>query len=290
VFSPTAWLLYALLFIVCLGALITQPSLRPHGRDLLFIPHNPVDSVAIMFVIALVLGGLHECAHWLAARHRGIPASIGISRRWYFLVLQTDLTRIWALPRRRRLEPLLAGMALDTVRLSLLLAARLAAQAGIWHPPTLVARLIVAIATITVLALIFQFLVFLRTDVYAVIVTGLGCVNLTQVTQRLLKDFFGVLDDDGRAELAQADRRDRQVARYYRWLYLIGMLAAAWYFVTFFGPNIVTVARWTATNIASASPSEPSFWQALILGSLALARVPLTIFVFVRERRLRAVR
>jgi hypothetical protein len=287
-FSPAAWTVYTVLFIGCVVALISQPSLRPHGRDLLFIPHNPVDSVAIMFLVALVLTGLHECAHWLGARIYGVPASIGISRRWYFLVLQTDLTGIWALPKRRRLEPLLAGMALDTVRLAVLLAARSAAQAGLWHPPSLLAHFIAALIAFTFASLVFQFFVFLRTDLYAVTVTCLGCVNLTLVTQQVVKRFFRLLGETGRTALAEAERRDRQVARYYSWVYVAGMIVATWYFVTFFGPNIVTVARWTASNVASTSPTEPNFWQALILGSLALARVPLTVFVFGRERVRRA--
>jgi hypothetical protein len=282
-FSRVAWLLYGGLFLACTGLLVADPSVRPHGSDLLFL-HNPVYSVGCMFIIGMLLAAAHESAHWLAARVEGVPASISISRRLYLLVLQTDLTGIWALPRRKRLSPLLAGMALETIGLAILLAARVSATAGEWHPTPTLSRLIMALIASTVAGIVFQFFIFLRTDLYAVLITSLGCVNLTRVTRLLIRQSVTHLRERERDELEQSSARDLQVARWYRWLYLAGMIAASWFLVSFFGPNIVTVARWTMSSLERTSPSHPSFWEGLVLGSLALAPVPLTIGVFIRER------
>ena len=283
-FSPAAWVVYGTLFLAVVVTLVVSPSLRPRGRDLLFLTHDPIDSAAIVFVVGMALGAAHECAHWLAARVEGVPASIGVSRRWYFLVLQTDMTGIWALPRRRRLGPLLAGMAFDTVRLAALLAARIAADAGNWHPSALLEHVIMALIATTLSGLVFQFFIFLRTDLYAVLVTWLGCLNLTRVTQLLLQQRLPWMRGRGGDELAEASRQDLVVARWYRWVYLSGIVAAAWFFVAFFGPNIVTIARATVANVEHASPARFEFWRWLVLGLLALAPVPLTVLVFVRER------
>jgi hypothetical protein len=281
-FSPAAWMVYGVLFASCLAALLSERWLRPHGRDLLFL-HNPVASVGCMFVVGVAFGAAHEGAHWLAARVQGIPASFSISRRFYFFVLQTDLTGIWTLPRARRLSPILAGMAFDTVRLSSLLALRVAIHAGVWHPPVLLARLITALAASTVVAIAFQFFVFLRTDLYAAAVTWLGCVNLTRVTRLLIVSALRGLSVAEREELGDAGARDVRVARWYRWLYLAGVVAAGWFLVAFFGPNVVTIVHWTLADLDRDSPSHPAFWGTLLLGALALAPVALAALVVVRD-------
>jgi hypothetical protein len=282
-FSPAAWVLYGGLLVACTVALILDPSLRLRGRDLLFLDHDPLDSTAIMFLVGMLLGGVHEGAHWLAARVQGVPARIAVSRRWYFLVLQTDMTGIWALPRTRRLSPLLAGMACDTIRLAVLLAARIAADAGVWHPSSLISRLIMAVIATTLAGLVFQFFIFLRTDIYALLITWLGCLNLTRVTQLLLRQPLPGQRVRNRQELAHASRHDLQIARWYRWVYLTGILTAGWFFVAFFGPNILTIAHWTTTTLAHTSPTHLDFWHASVLGSLALAPIPLTILVLIQE-------
>jgi hypothetical protein len=91
--------------------------LRPHVTQLFFLP-NPVLSVALLAAIGMPLAMTHELAHWLGARINGVLARITISRGYYMLVAQTDLSALWAVPRRRRFPPLLAGIAWDTVRLS----------------------------------------------------------------------------------------------------------------------------------------------------------------------------
>jgi hypothetical protein len=287
-FSRWAWVLYGTLFACCVVAVAAVPRVRPRGPDLLFLRGDPLDSVAVMAVASMLCGAGHEGAHWLAARVQGVPARVGISRRWYWLVLQTDMTGIWALPRRQRLSPLLAGLAFDTVRLAGLLAARIIADAGTWHPSRLLARLIMALIAATVVEMVFQFFIFLRADIYAVLITWLDCLNLTRVTQLSLRQTLPwprTRDRDGdRDELAQASPQDLRVARWYRWVYLGGIVFAGWAFVAFFGPNIITVARSTASELARTSPPHPYFWRTLVLGSLALAPVPLTILIFVRER------
>ncbi len=283
-FSRAAWAIYGALFIASALAMALAPSLRVWGSDLLFLHHDPLDSIAIMAVLGMLLAGLHECAHWLAARVQGIPARIGVSRRWYFLVLQTEMTGIWALPRQRRLSPLLAGMAFDTLCLDALLVARITAEGGVWHPSSVVSRLIMALIATTVAGLVFQCFIFMRTDLYAVLITWLGCGNLTQVTRWLIGQRLPWLRARATDELAEASGQDLRVAWWYRWIYVGGMIGATWFFVAFFGPNILTVARAAVADVAHSSPLGVDFWRGLVLGTLALAPVPLTLLVFIRER------
>src|SRR4029079_16038930 len=97
----------------------------------------------------------------------------------YFLTFETNLTGLWALPPRRRVGPLVAGMAFDAVVLATVLALRVA---GIGPD-----RLWAAVALIELAAIVSQFFVFLRSDVYAVMTALLGCTHLQSTPPQRLR-------------------------------------------------------------------------------------------------------
>jgi putative peptide zinc metalloprotease protein len=119
--------------------------------------------------------------------------------------------------------------------------------------------MVAALVYLKVAAFCFQLLVFLRTDLYAVLVTAAGCRNLWQVKSLLLRGAFGRLTPDQRRILAAADPRDLRTGRWFRWLYLAGLLALAGYFSAFVLPVLWGVARWTAAGL-TAGPGQATFW------------------------------
>jgi hypothetical protein len=281
-FSGVAWIVYVVLAVACAAILILEPDFRPSSRSLFFL-HDPLASVALIVAINGVLVALHEGSHWLGARVAGAPARITLGRRFYLLVAETDLTSLLAVARRRRFGPLLAGLAFEVVMLTLLLLAQIMARHGIWHPPQTLARLIGALILLRLTGIAFQFLVFLRTDLYAVLVIGLDCVALTRTTQLTLRRLLGRLTPQQTRELAAADRRDLQVARYYRWLYLLGLTVAAWYLVTYAIPWTVTITSWILTSLANAAPDHWRFWESVVFAPLALGPLVLPVIMILRE-------
>lgn len=201
-----------MLFTGCLATLIANQQLRPHFTQLFFLP-NPVLSIALLTAITMPLAVTHELAHWIGARVNGVPARIMISRRYYMMVLQTDLSALRVVERRRRFPPLVAGIAWDTVRLASLLAARSSQLTGWWHPSPLVARLTAALIVTHVFAISWQFFIFLRTDIYAVLVIGLGCLNMTKISQLQIASRYRRLNSAEVDELATASKQDRRGGR-----------------------------------------------------------------------------
>ena len=67
--------------------------------------------MALLTAAGMPLAMTHELAHWPGARVNGAGARITVSRRYYMMVLQTDLSGLWGVPRRQRFGPLLAGIA-----------------------------------------------------------------------------------------------------------------------------------------------------------------------------------
>ncbi len=244
-----------------------------------------------MLLISIALGAFHELYHWLAGRAAGVAARFRISRRFFFPVFETDLSQLWSVPRRQRYGPFLAGMAFDSVVLALCLALRLLMGTGLLDMPPLLYRFFGALVLVEFIGLGFEALIFLRTDLYAVLITALGCYNLYLVNKLYLKSKIRPLNPGEAAELASAHPRDLQVARWFAWLYVVGLLWAIYYFVTIFVPSTMIVAGWMLGSLTSVQLGTPAFWQALTIGLLAALQglLPLAILLWERFQQRKGV-
>jgi putative peptide zinc metalloprotease protein len=288
-YSAPAWAVYGVLFCCCLALLTAVPWFRPHYDQLFFLP-GPVLSIVVLTVITAPIAMLHELAHWLGARLEGVPARITLSRRYYLMVFQTDLSALWAVPRRRRFGPLLAGMALDVVVISALLGARASQFLGWWHPQPFLARLLAALVVALVITVSLQFVVFLRTDIYAVLITGLGCVNLTRISRLRMARAYRRLTAAEEREFAVASRRDRDISRWYCWVQLGGALIAAWNFAVFFLPSLLHTLRWIGAGLTRYPPATAEFWYVVGSSVVAFILVAVPPFTYSCDRVRRARR
>ncbi|WP_155856062.1 hypothetical protein [Cellulomonas sp. URHD0024] len=273
-FSRTGAALAALAGLAAVVLMIAVPSSRPHPLDAFFLS-TPAESLAALTVLTYALAGLHELAHVMAAAALGVPARLRITRRLYFLTFETNLTGLWALPPRRRLGPLLAGMAFDAVVLFALLVLRVTGTGP--------DRLVAALVLVEVSALVVQLFVFLRSDVYAVMTALLGCTNLAQTTRLLLRRSLRRLSPAQAADLAAMPERDVAVARWYRFVHVAGLAVAAWFFVAFFVPTTLHLLVWMRDALVEAGPTHVAFYQALVLGVLLLSPRAITGLVALRD-------
>ena len=282
-FSPLAWIVYGLLACMSAGLFVARPYLWPSFDDVLFHP-NIALSLVTMTVLSCLLPAVHETAHCLAARAVGVRSRFTIGRRQYVPVFETDLSGLWSLPRRSRYSPFLAGMAFDTAILAACLVLRWAVSEGwIELPPLLVAFLGMVVLR-QVLGLIWQTVIFLRTDLYAVLVTALGCYQLQRVTQLTARKWARRLRPGDRAELMAAHPRDAQVARWFAPLTVVGLAGLYVYLVAFLIPGIVFVEQRVVTTLLTAPASGGAFWQALAVGMVISLQVLLPIGIFLWQR------
>jgi putative peptide zinc metalloprotease protein len=289
-FSRFAWTFYGLCFAFCLLAFLLEPQLWPSFEDFYFYP-DPAVCMVIMLVTSLLLQACHELYHLLAGRAVGVAARFNISRRLFFPVFETDLSQLWSVPRQQRYSPFLAGMAFDCVVLAICLALRLLLAAGLLDMPPLLYRFAGAVVLVQVVGLGFQALIFMRTDLYAVLITALGCYNLYRVNTLYLKSKVRSLRPGEATELASAHPRDLQVARWFAWLYAVGLLWAIYFFVTIFIPNTVIVAGWMLGSLTSVQLGTPAFWEAMTIGLVAALQglLPLAILLWQRFQRRKGV-
>jgi putative peptide zinc metalloprotease protein len=149
----------------------------------------------------------------------------------------------------------------------LLLQAAFAEQLG----PVAV-RLLRALVLLQLTAVVAQALVFMRTDVYAVLVNVTGCKTLWATKGALLRRYLRRATPDDERQLATADPREVTWARRYLWLYLPGIAIALAYLFTFVLPSLRYLIELCVAPIRADSLTTPAAWAGL--AALAIAVVP----------------
>ena len=239
-FSPAAWTCYLLIIGSAITAMAVSPRLAPHAANLFFTRYLTVlELVTFLGQIPLLL--VHESFHVLAGRRLGLRSSLRLGWRLYYLVFETTMDGLVGVPRRRRYLPMLAGMLADLLVIAILtLVGAATMRSG--GSLGLVGRISLALAFPTLLRFLWQFYFYLRTDLYYVAVTVLGCLDLQPAARRILANHFLRMLGRPAADESQLHPRDRQVGRWYAWLmaagyaFSIGTLAFAW------GPALQRIA------------------------------------------------
>lgn len=286
-FSWPARLGYGALVLAAAVAMARAPRLRPSYRDLFFTSHLALIPI-VLTAAQLPFVLLHESFHALAGRRLGLPSTLRISRRLFYVVAETRLDSLFSVPRRQRYLPFLAGMLADllTISAATLLAATLTGHSV----PSWIPALCLAIAYSCVLRLIWQFLFYLETDLYFVLANVLRCPDLHRVARFHTRLWFRRLL--GRQAPDSADEwsaHDHAMARRYAPLivagygFSFGSLAWAGLPATVHSWSLIA-GRFTGRGIPVSG-----FLDALSFFGLTVLQIGLLTYVSVRDRRSRDV-
>jgi hypothetical protein len=276
-FSAPAWVLYATLIAAAVAIWDADPRFAPHQHNV-FFSHYLVLVELTVFGGQLVLALIHECFHVLAARRIGVRCSVRVSRRLYFLVFETVLDGLVVVPRSKRYLPILAGMLADVLAIAALTVIALLVPA--------VAGVCLALAFTTVPRLAWQFYFYLRTDVYVLFTTALGCVDLDTVTRGVLRNRLNrflrrperLLDEE------VWHPRDRRVARWYAPLHVAGYTASIAMLAVVVLPLSWRFFSAAAERIA-AGGGTARFWDSALLMTITVGQLALATALAWRQRR-----
>jgi hypothetical protein len=284
VFYWPAWVCYLLLVAAAVAACVADPQLMPHWHNVFFSPYLLVVELTL-FCGQFPLSFWHEWFHVLAGRRLGLRSSMRIGRRLYMVVFETAIDGLVIMPRGKRYLPMLAGILAD-----LLAMAALTLVAHLTRLPagtiSLTGHICLALVFTSVLRIAWQFYFFLRTDIYYLITTVLGCVDLhTTSTEKLrnrINRFLGRRD-----RLLDENRwhpRDRQVARWYApvhasgYLVMFAVLAIA---VIPLGWRFLSTAFHT---VFTAGVPLDRFIDAAVLLAINFGQLTLALVLLIRER------
>ena len=262
-FSGPAWGLYAAVLCAAVVVCVLDGRMLPRVENVFFTGSLGIVAAAV-FAGQLALTLVHEAFHVLAGRRLGVRSRLRISRRLYFVVLETNLDGLAVVERRQRYLPILAGLVADT-----LAVAGLTVLAYLVRDWAVVSGLCLALAFTTLPRMAWQFYLFLRTDVYHLIATATGCVDLDTAARALIANRVnGLL---GRRERLRDERdwgpRDLRLARWYAPLLVIGY-------------------AWMLAMLALVLvPLLWRFWDSALLLALTLSQLAIALALALRERR-----
>ncbi|MGY0232073.1 hypothetical protein [Longispora urticae] len=281
-FSPPAWAVYGVVLAAAAVAMVATPRLVPHNGNVFFTQHLTVLMVTL-FLGQFPLILIHEAAHALAGRRLGVRSRLRVARRLFFVVFETSLDGLIVVPRKQRYLPILVGMFTDLLVLSVLtlVAAATLDPAG---RPSLVGRVCLALAFTTFLRFCWQFYFHLRTDLYQLAVTALGCQDLQAAAKRVLGNHARRLVGRPVRDTSGLHPRDLQVARWYCWPMLAGYTLST---VMLFAVGIPVL--WRSVAIAGSRFAEDGgTWlhvaDSTVFLALTLGQFGFAAFLAVRSR------
>jgi putative peptide zinc metalloprotease protein len=186
-FSKPILIAWMMIVVPAAALWVFNPDLWPRRVDYFWVDLNSIVVLTAM-LIWLIGMPMHELAHWLACRAKGIRATITWTQRaGFFPMSQTIMHDIWAIPRGARLLPLAAGMVWDVFELSLALYALYFDKIGWLALPWLATSLLKFYVLFITMALAAQFWLFSKMDGYFLVSALLGQRNLQSDTYAWLK-------------------------------------------------------------------------------------------------------
>jgi hypothetical protein len=288
-FSPPAWVFYAVVVAGGLATMVVDPSLRPSYRDIFFTSQIAlIPLVLALFQMPLMI--LHEAYHALTARRLGLPSRLGISRRFYYLVAETRLNSLYSVPRSKRYLVFMAGILVDAVGVGAF--TMLSAAAHHWGAPAWLSGLLLALAFSGVLRILWECLFYLETDFYFVLNTASGCTDLHAAARHRLRTWLkAVLRRPAEQTGEEWSDRDLAAARWYAPLMVVGYGVSAGTLIWVGVP-----AAWRFWNIVihRLDGSQPltvgSAIDTILFILIAGTQLGLLAYVTIRDLRRRRTR
>jgi hypothetical protein len=284
VFSPTAWACYAGIPALWLAAALHTSAILPRPGQVFFTGSLLLVQIVITFGQVPLLF-LHEGFHILAGRRLGLPSRLGVSNRLSYIVFETQMNSLKSVPRKARYLPFLAGLVADlAVFCSLGLIAEGTRQGN--GSFSLAGRLCLAMAFTVAMRMLWQFQLYLRTDLYYVFATALNCYDLHGASTALLRNRIWrtlgrrdrVMDEE------QWTEHDRRVGTFYGPFIGLGLLVLV--LITVFGSfPVVRQYFVTLAHGLALGPMTPHFWDSAISLTFNAAQAVALIALWYRKRQ-----
>ncbi|UYY59479.1 hypothetical protein [Sphingomonas sp. S2-65] len=265
VFSVPAFLCYAAIVGYAAYLAVTDPALRI-DRHAFFIERDFALTLVLLLLLSSLAVALHELGHMLAAARYGVRSRLGIGHRLWNIVAEADLSGIWALPKRQRYLPLVAGMMVDVLVIAVvtLVIAALRRNGETGFPVFLLRALILQIFV----TMVWQFNLFLRTDIYYVLSNYLSYPNLDADARVYLRDrLYWISGGRLGTSAGGAGYKNVRVLRFFSIAWVVGRVCALAVLLLVFLP---TLARYAAKSYQAYRDPAASMYTVYDLGIFVL--------------------
>ncbi len=284
-FSTYARIMYIGAAVFCLILFFVFPEYIPRPEHYFF---HPWYSVAVLFIFFFnwVFIAFHELAHLCAAKSVGIEGSFSLSTRMVFIVVQTNVTNLWSVPREKRYMVYFAGMAWDTMVVFTCLVLILFTDYKVVGLPVVWYNFLKMVVFLKVWGIIWQFRFNLQTDIYYVFSTYSRCRNLLGDTKARIRNVLArVIKRIEKTDLSDLTENEKRAITFYTPFYIGGTLLIV---VTFFLrdlPIVVLAVKKAITGLTAGYAADPAgFCDAVVLTLLSVFNYGLLGYLTLRPR------
>ncbi len=178
------------------------------------------------FVFTIFMIVEHEFAHFVAARKFGLTGNFSLSNRLQFLVVESKFPNMYSISKKGRIVVFLSGTLIDLATVGILCLILLLTSQHTFSPFP-VAALIKQLLLLEWVAILWQFLFYMKTDIYFVIKELVNVENLyTYAKERTL----GFVKKD--RKLPILTKRENYIVNIYTILFIFGTILGIWRYLT----------------------------------------------------------
>jgi len=184
-FSKPMYTFYIIMLLLGLASFLMNPNYFPKSQDYFFTGYY-ILLFPLSFFVSWFFVLLHEFGHYAAAKSLGIKAHFGISNRLHYVVATTSVTNLYSLSRKKRFRVLFGGMAVDFLVIALGFLLLFVSDYFFGFSP-IIYKIIKFVILIQFLGILWQFMFFMKTDIYYAFEHWRGIYNLMEKTKQFLK-------------------------------------------------------------------------------------------------------
>lgn len=284
-FSPPARVVYVALVAFALGIVMLEPRYLPRPADI-FVAPTYFATLLLVMPVSVIMIAKHELAHFAAAKFLGIEARFALSHRMYFPVVHTELTDLWLADKRQRYLVYVAGMASDVIVAAAVVVVMWLRDGGVLALPDPMYRACKLVVLVAAASVLWQFNLFLRTDVYYVFANFFDCKNLALDAKAYLKGRLRQLLGRGGVAPPGGTGRESRGIRIYALIYVFGTAACALIGVAYvLGVAYLVLSDWRSDALPAEWVAFRPIDKIAYLASLALTCAWLIYAVIARRRQ-----
>ncbi|PFO09028.1 hypothetical protein COJ85_02250 [Bacillus sp. AFS076308] len=269
-FNKVALFFYVILFILNTFLLVSHPNLFPHYQDI-FISNYMVLNIIAFLVLTFCSVIVHEFGHILAMRAQDLSTKLNVGHRLFLIVFESDISTVWKLPSKERNIIYTAGLCFDMVILFFALISQLIFVSGSGIFP----RLMYVVVLNTVLRIVYQCCIYMKTDLYYVFESITGCYNLMENAQQMIRrrlPFIKTIETKD-----SVFEGEKKTVFTYSLFYFVGVVLTISLFAFFYIPQLLFAVKKIIPGFLEGSTSLP-FWDATLFSLQILIGLALLLY------------
>jgi putative peptide zinc metalloprotease protein len=245
------------------------------------------DLTLTLLLLAVLYGfsvSLHELGHMLAAARQGIASKLGFGNRLWQIVAEADMTGLLSLPREKRYLPMAAGLMVDIFNIAIITLILKWVTANAYD--RFVIQLLQAWALQIAITMIWQFNIFLRTDIYYMVCNFYGFTNLDDKARSFVKNQVYTATN-GRFGSRSEDYTPKHwgVARAFLVVWIMGRVAAIWFLLFVIAPTLYRYFERAYDAYRSPYIPASTVYDLAAFATICTGFMLFGIYVWVRQSR-----